>query len=387
MNTRSAFPFIAAMILGVISSGVALARSVTPPANHTGAPDHMSCLECHGGLPGDGDLTLEFAGGTLFYEPGGDYSLTVAITDPDKLRFGFSMVARDSDNLLVNVGTWSAGSSDTQVHDGNHIGHKDAPFAAGARTFTVNWQAPDAGVGDVKFYVAGNAANGNNNFNGDSIYLEELTISELLPQNQAPSFSLVATSFDVVSGISSAITGISLTDPDSGIGNLTVTASVGHGMLTIAESVLGGVDSGGIVGNGSANVTIEGTLAEITATFGDPNGIVYRSNSQYLGSDTIQLTVNDNGNTGAGGPQSGTENVTILVYPVPSLFGVVGLEDGSIEFTITGIPGRTYDVEHSEDLKDWVLLEEVTLLSNSTTITDLNNPTATQKFYRMGWSP
>jgi hypothetical protein len=66
---------------------------------------------------------------------------------------------------------------------------------------------------------------------------------------------------------------------------------------------------------------------------------------------------------------------------------VIGLEDGSIEFTITGIPRRTYVVQHSENLADWRLLEEVTLLSNSTTITDLNNPTATQRFYRMGWSP
>ena len=61
--------------------------------------------------------------------------------------------------------------------------------------------------------------------------------------------------------------------PKSATGNLTVTASVGNGVPTIAGSV-----PGEIVGNGSANVTMEGTLVEINATFGDQNGIISANN-------------------------------------------------------------------------------------------------------------
>ena len=78
---------------------------------------------------------------------------------------------------------------------------------------------------------------------------------------------------------------------------------------------------------------------------------------------------------------------SVSIYPLPSLSGLIGLGDGSVEFTITGIPGRKYDVQHSEDLKTWVLLEQVTLQSTSATVTDLNSPGEVRRFYRMDWTP
>ena len=104
------------------------------------------------------------------------------------------MVARDADNNTADVGSWSAGSADTQVHGtaGSHASHKNAPFVADAHTFTVNWTAPATGVGDVTFYVAAVGANGNgSNGTGDVTYTKTLTVTELVTMNVAPVVAVV----------------------------------------------------------------------------------------------------------------------------------------------------------------------------------------------------
>lgn len=159
----------------------AAARSGTPPANRTGAPPQgptQSCSVCHGGGPGGGSVSISLSGGTE-YTPGQMYSMMVTVTDPGKVRFGFSMVARDTDNNTLDVGIWAPSGPNTQVYeDGTHVGHLSAPREPDTFTFTVNWTAPASGVGDVTFYAAGNGANGSGT-GGDNIYLNTLTISEL----------------------------------------------------------------------------------------------------------------------------------------------------------------------------------------------------------------
>ena len=201
-------------------------RSGTPPNNSTGAPGHNNCAQCHTSS-GNGNVSLSFPGNSG-YNPGQNYSLSVLVTDPTKTRFGFSMVARDTSNNTVDVGTWSAGSNDTQTHGpgGSHVGHRNAPFDQGSHTFTVNWQAPASGVGDVTFYVASVAANGNGiNGTGDNVYLRQLTISQQLPPNQSPSLTVPGGTLDVVAEVATAIAGISVDDADAGAGNVTVTLS------------------------------------------------------------------------------------------------------------------------------------------------------------------
>lgn len=313
----------------------------------------------------------------------------VTVTDPGQFVFGFSMVARDADNDLVDVGTWSItpGSTDTQVHgpmnSDTHISHKNVGFTPDSRTFQVNWTAPAAGVGDVTFYVAGNAANGNGSPDGgDQVYLQTLTISEPVATNQPPSFSVPGGTLNVTTGFASPIAGVSISDADAGGGDLTVNLSVQSGILSVADSVSGGVGANDIGGNGSTSVTITGTLTELNATFSDPIGITYQSNPLFAGRETLQLMADDNGNAGGGGSQTGSAGVSISVNSPPGFTNLLFLADGSFQLTLTGVPGRTYIVEHSENLVAWELREEVTLVSSTATITDSNAPNFPSRYYR-----
>ncbi|MDE0861729.1 MAG: hypothetical protein OSA93_16320 [Akkermansiaceae bacterium] len=119
--------------------------------------------------------------------------------------------------------------------------------------------------------------------------------------------------------------------------------------------------------------SIPRTLAELNATFSDPGGVIYRRNGGFLGSDTLQLVANDNGNA----------TISISVHSPPEFSNLLFLPDGSFQFTLTGVFGLTYIVEHSENLVTWELLEEVTLVSSTATIADGNSPGFLSRFYRV----
>ena len=116
-----------AVLLAALQPGAAAGFSGTPPFDRTDAPLHSTCADCHVSS-GDGNVSLSFSG-LASYEPGQQYSIDITVSDPGQLRFGFSMVARDADNDTTDVGTWSAGTPDTQVYapQRTHVGHLGAP--------------------------------------------------------------------------------------------------------------------------------------------------------------------------------------------------------------------------------------------------------------------
>lgn len=109
------------------------------------------------------------------------------------------------------------------------------------------------------------------------------------------------------------VTGISIGDIDAGGGNVSLTLSAVRGILTVSTSVPGGVNAGNITNNGSASVTILSTLARINTTLGSATGLTYLPNLNFSGTDTITALVNDNGNTGSGGPLSASRNLAVNV--------------------------------------------------------------------------
>jgi hypothetical protein len=127
---------------------------------------------------------------------------------------------------------------------------------------------------------------------------------------------------------------ISISDVDAGAGNETVTLSVASGALTL-NGTAGLAFS---VGDGSADstMTFSGTVAAINAAL---NGLGYKGNLNFNGSDTLNITTNDNGNTGSGGAQSDADSVTINVTaindaPVNAVPGAQGVnEDATLTFS------------------------------------------------------
>jgi hypothetical protein len=181
------------LLLCTLGLEMAQGRSLTPWPEKTGAPGHGKCTECHGDS-GTGNANLTFSGGAA-YQVSELYSMQVTVTDPSQLRFGFSMVARDTDDNLVDVGTWSiTDTAHTQVHGPanaqTHVSHKNAPYGGGAYTFEVNWTAPAVDVGEVTFYFAANAADGlNTDGPEDNVYLGEVTIAGPAGPNEPPVLS------------------------------------------------------------------------------------------------------------------------------------------------------------------------------------------------------
>ncbi|MCH5373891.1 MAG: cadherin-like domain-containing protein, partial [Planctomycetes bacterium] len=97
-------------------------------------------------------------------------------------------------------------------------------------------------------------------------------------------------------------------------GDVRLHLTVNRGRLTVSTNVSGGVAAQDIVGNGTATLILTGAPGEINTTLA--SGLTYRGNLNYNGNDTLTATVNDLGNSGAGGPQIAQASLAIQVTPV-----------------------------------------------------------------------
>jgi VCBS repeat-containing protein len=107
-------------------------------------------------------------------------------------------------------------------------------------------------------------------------------------------------------------TGISIRDVDAGAGNIRVEIQITDGGVTLAGTagltfVLGdGVDD--------AVLIFTGTMAAVNAAL---EGMAFAPQPNYVGQATLQLTVDDQGNSGSGGPLLDAGIVHILVGAAP----------------------------------------------------------------------
>uniref|UniRef100_UPI0035631969 beta strand repeat-containing protein n=1 Tax=Stieleria sp. TaxID=2795976 RepID=UPI0035631969 len=90
-----------------------------------------------------------------------------------------------------------------------------------------------------------------------------------------------------------SINGISVSDSDIGTGMMQFSMNVARGTLTLNATVAGGLTASGIVGNGSASVTVTATLAQLNATLAAANGLMYLGNPNVNGVDTLSLNASD----------------------------------------------------------------------------------------------
>jgi hypothetical protein len=118
-----------------------------------------------------------------------------------------------------------------------------------------------------------------------------------------------------------------LSDVDANGGDETLTLTVLNGIVALATLAGLTVDAGA---NGTATVTVTGTLAELNAAL---DGLTYTPNANYNGDDTLTVTLNDNGNSG-GAALTATSLVPINDTavndaPVANDTAAVGNEDGA----------------------------------------------------------
>lgn len=156
---------------------VAFSFSSGVPEGHTGAPGEVNCTSCHQTHAlnsGDGSLSITVS--TAAYTPGEVYEVTVEVMDDSLERAGFQLTALDEN--LEQAGTITDFNEEVlelNNADGRqYIYHIDA---SDQNSWSFQWQAPETNRGEVTFYAAGNAANGDFSNDGDYIYTDSLAIS------------------------------------------------------------------------------------------------------------------------------------------------------------------------------------------------------------------
>jgi hypothetical protein len=141
------------------------------------------------------------------------------------------------------------------------------------------------------------------------------------PVNDAPVNTVPAGPIAVTEDHAQAITGLAVVDVDLGFDEITVTLSVLHGTLTVRDDVMGGIGAGDISGNSSATVVLHCHPDDINATLAALDGLVYTPDADYIGGDTLTMTSNDGGASGAdpgvGDPGSEQDVDTVAINVTP----------------------------------------------------------------------
>ena len=178
-----------------------------PPINRTGAPvdGGLNCTVCHRTFAPANSGTGRVSISTLSYTPGVKQTVTVTVEDPDAQRWGFQMTARFVSDETIQAGTFTPGNlrvrCDPDGHDApcngakEFVEHVAAATQLGTRghgTFTVEWTPPDKDFGEIVFYAAGNAANGDGTFNGDHIYTTSKVIRPACNLTEKPTITSVS---------------------------------------------------------------------------------------------------------------------------------------------------------------------------------------------------
>ena len=140
---------------------------------------------CHTGTlnsgPGGVAITTDipvngYVGGTTY-----NVNVTVTAGGTNGAAFGFCCSAAKN-GTSTTTGGFAAPDNTTLIKSGGiYIVHNVAATGGGinsSHTFTFNWTAPAAGTGAVKFFVAGNSANGNSADTGDQIYNSSSVVEE-----------------------------------------------------------------------------------------------------------------------------------------------------------------------------------------------------------------
>lgn len=269
------------------------------------------------------------------------------LSDVDLSLLNFSDVDSGSGSLSVTLTTSSGGQLSTAAGSGILLGGGST-----ARTLTgsladlnnyfnvaanvqyihtiASLNGNDADTITVSISDNGNTGSGGGaNQNLGSVNVD-ITAANDAPVNSVPSVQTVDEE------TTSAITGLSVSDIDAAGGNVTSQLQVAAGVLDVVLSGSATISAGA---NGSADLTIQGTVADVNATIAT---ISYTGNAQVTGiaADTLTITTNDTGNTGAGGALQDIDSVQIDIIAVNDApVNTVPAVRTVIEDTATAIPG------------------------------------------------
>ena len=218
---------------GCLCAALLYAHAAGPDPRHTAAPgdDPLACATsgCHVGTPlngGGGNVSVNFPNG-MSYTPGVAQTFSIVITDSKAKVYGFQMSARlESDLVNGQAGDFTAGTGQIVLcaaglgspglfkpkagcpanNPVEFIEHYLAPFKT--NTISVTWTPPATSSGNIRIYVAANAANGDTTEVGDHIYTASYVLAPPATTgctNSVPAITAVvsASGFNANAGLAS----------------------------------------------------------------------------------------------------------------------------------------------------------------------------------------
>ncbi len=183
--------------------------STGPPPKRTGAAvdGGLNCTACHRTFaPANSDPRGSVRIDAANYVPGVKQTIKVTVSHPEAARWGFEITARLASDETKTAGEFAPNDVARVIcDDGSARGalapcqpgqlefaeHFNAPRTdpGAGFTFSVDWTPPATDMGDIVFYAAGNAANGDGTNNGDRIFTTVRRISAPCNLTQRPSIT------------------------------------------------------------------------------------------------------------------------------------------------------------------------------------------------------
>ena len=321
MKLKHIIPLCAMLaILFIGATGSAFAFSFGPPDERTGAPNETTCAMagCHAGNE------LNATGGSLMltipetYMPNEVYTIIVDLARAGQSRWGFEMTAVDESG--AKAGSFEladeANTLLTEAANGKqYVKHNTLGTAKGTadeNQWTVQWTAPDADIGPITFYAAGNAANDDGGATGDYIYT---TSDESTPP--IPTVAGVSLEADsMAQATMDASAGVTYTLAVKNTGNMTDTLT-----LTVSPEV--GVPGSviGALSQKSVELDADASADVILTVSGD---------AQTAPGDYV-VTVTVTSGTDATKTAEVTTTTTIEIPPMPEFPAWDVNEDGTVD--------------------------------------------------------
>lgn len=262
------------------------------------------------GASGSALITLTANDGALDSQPA-SFTLTVNATATGPTDIQLSAITVD-ENSPTNTVVGSLTASDPD--DGNNVTFSLTDSAGG------RFKLGGAGLSQVQvnngslidFETATSHAITIRATDPDLNTFDQVFTISVVNVNEAPviTASLIP---DIATETTAPLTGFGVSDPDSGISNITVTFQVGAGILQVDSS---GSLAGKVTGNSSNLVTVTAPVADIAATLA-AGGLTFSTNGLSPGVFPLTIQADDLGNTGSGGAQSSSTSVDLTVVDTP----------------------------------------------------------------------
>ena len=255
--------------------------------------------------PAGADKTVTTLEDTVYTFAASDFSVTDPNDSPANTLAGVKITTLPGAGSLTDNGAAVSAGQTVLLAD----------ITGGLLRFTPAANANGANYASFTFQVQDNGGIANGGVNLDQT--PNLMTINVTSVNDAPTATIVPTSYTVNEQTTLVLhgTGLSVNDVDAGNAAINMTLSVGAGVLNISAGSTG-VSVGA---TGTNSVLVIGTLTQLNDLLaGNLGGSVTYLNSSDTPppSTTLTLLINDGGVSGLGGALSGSDTATINIVSI-----------------------------------------------------------------------